>query len=158
MKPGDNIYFFIDRKIYGIGILKDINNECVFNNFLHSSAPVIINHSTITSQCLFDFGKDTPHHRWICLFEPSPFFFTKGIDMDDVLASNPTKFKMLRAFWKLSFLKIDDDENYAYVNSDIKIRKSDNSEVELNNINIMLKREGELYKLGYYAFNDLIGG
>lgn len=113
MKPGDNIYFFIDRKIYGIGILKDINNECVFNNFLHSSAPVIINHSTITSQCLFDFGKDTPHHRWICLFEPSPFFFTKGIDMDDVLASNPTKFKMLRAFWKLSFLKIDDDENKA---------------------------------------------
>ena len=33
--------------------------------------------------------------------------------MDDVLASNPTKFKMLRAFWKLSFLKIDDDENKA---------------------------------------------
>lgn len=33
--------------------------------------------------------------------------------MDDVLASNPSKFKMLRAFWKLSFLKIDDEENKA---------------------------------------------
>ncbi|MCT8977898.1 hypothetical protein N4T77_14960 [Clostridium sp. CX1] len=33
--------------------------------------------------------------------------------MDDVLAYNPLKFKMLRAFSKLSFIKIDDEENKA---------------------------------------------
>ena len=35
--------------------------------------------------------------------------------MDDVLASNPSQFRMLRAFWKLSFIKIDDDENQALI-------------------------------------------
>ncbi|WP_400246667.1 hypothetical protein AB3U99_07445 [Niallia sp. JL1B1071] len=33
--------------------------------------------------------------------------------MDDVLASNPDKFRILRAFWKVSFIKIDDEENKA---------------------------------------------
>lgn len=33
--------------------------------------------------------------------------------MDDVLVSNPSAFKMLRAFWKVSFVKLDDDENQA---------------------------------------------
>ncbi|MBD3276607.1 MAG: DUF91 domain-containing protein [Candidatus Marinimicrobia bacterium] len=33
--------------------------------------------------------------------------------MDDVLNSNPQKFKMLRAFWKVSFLKFGDEENQA---------------------------------------------
>ncbi|WP_115606272.1 hypothetical protein [Clostridium tetani] len=33
--------------------------------------------------------------------------------MDDVLSSNPSKFRMLRAFWKLSFIKIDNEENKA---------------------------------------------
>ncbi|GMQ79339.1 MAG: hypothetical protein BMS9Abin02_1920 [Anaerolineae bacterium] len=34
--------------------------------------------------------------------------------MDDVLSSNPAAFKMLRAFWKLSFIKFDDEENQAF--------------------------------------------
>ncbi|MED5100591.1 hypothetical protein SFC57_06895 [Niallia circulans] len=33
--------------------------------------------------------------------------------MDDVLASNPDKFRILRSFWKLSFIKIADEENKA---------------------------------------------
>jgi hypothetical protein len=37
-----------------------------------------------------------------------------GIDMDDVLSSNPSAFKMLRAFWKVSFIKFDDEENQAF--------------------------------------------
>jgi hypothetical protein len=34
--------------------------------------------------------------------------------MDDVLASRPQAFRMLRAFWKLSFLKFDDEEDQAF--------------------------------------------
>lgn len=75
MKPGDNIYFFIDRKIYGIGVLKNIENECSFNNFPNSSSPILIDYDTLRNHLLFDFGKNSPHHRWICLFEPSPYFF-----------------------------------------------------------------------------------
>lgn len=110
-KPGDNIYFFINRKIYGIGVLKDINGECAFCNFPNSSTPIIEEYNIIKPKILFDFGKNSIQYRWICLFEPSPHFFMAGIDMDDVLSSNPSKFKMLRAFWKLSFIKIDDEEN-----------------------------------------------
>jgi hypothetical protein len=33
--------------------------------------------------------------------------------MDDVLVSNPDAFKMLRAFWKVSFIKFDSEENQA---------------------------------------------
>ncbi|WP_195970882.1 hypothetical protein [Clostridium thermobutyricum] len=113
MNPGDNIYFFINRKIYGIGKLTNINGECAFNNFPNSSAPILINYSEIKSQLLVDFDINSPHHRWICIFEPSPHFFKNGIDIDDILSSNPSKFKMLRAFWRLSFIKIDDEENKA---------------------------------------------
>ncbi|MEG3224408.1 MAG: hypothetical protein BME94_02520 [Methanobacteriales archaeon Met13] len=33
--------------------------------------------------------------------------------MDETLSSNPSKFRNLRAFWKVSFIKIDDEENQA---------------------------------------------
>ncbi|HCW53178.1 MAG TPA: hypothetical protein DG753_05465 [Clostridium sp.] len=57
--------------------------------------------------------------------------------MDDVLSSNPAKFKMLRAFWKLSFVKIDEDENKALKDIILKrneeyIFKNDNNSFEFN--------------------------
>lgn len=113
MKEGDNIYFFIDRKIYGIGVLKNIEDDCKFNNFPNSAAPILTDYETIRPYLLVDFGYDSLQYRWLCTFTPSPFFFRNGVDMDDVLASNPIKFKMLRAFWKLSFIKIDNEENKA---------------------------------------------
>jgi hypothetical protein len=45
---------------------------------------------------------------------PDPYFFKTGIDMDDILSSNPPAFRMLRVFWKLSFIKFDDEENQAF--------------------------------------------
>lgn len=40
MKPGDSIYFFIKRKIYGIGKLIEINSECRFLNYVGADRPV----------------------------------------------------------------------------------------------------------------------
>lgn len=60
------------------------------------------------------------NNRCFCIFEPSPKYFRDGIDMDDVLQSNPSKFRMLRAFWKLSFVKIDDEENLALMDVILK--------------------------------------
>ncbi len=113
MKEGDNIYFFINRKIYGIGRLKNIKNDCKFSNYLDSSKPTNSRYKDIKNELLADFGEESADNRWICIFEPNPYFFIQGVDMDDVLAYNPSKFKMLRAFSKLSFIKIDDEENKA---------------------------------------------
>lgn len=38
MKPGDNVYFFSDRKIYGIGELVAVGPDCKYSNFPDSSA------------------------------------------------------------------------------------------------------------------------
>lgn len=113
MKNGDNIYFFIRRKIYGIGELISVGHDCKFNNYQNASLPTNFNYNTIQPQLLLDWGEGSVNNRWLCTFKPNPYFFKQGVDMDDVLTSNPLKFKMLRAFWKLSFVKIDDEENKA---------------------------------------------
>ena len=38
MKPGDNVYFFSERKIYGIGELVAVGPDCKYSNFPDSSA------------------------------------------------------------------------------------------------------------------------
>lgn len=106
MKPGDHIYFFIDRNIYGIGTLERIKGDCKFKNYPKANNPSGVSKSLL-------LGANSHNQRWLCTFKPDPFFFKLGVDMDDALASNPLKFKMLRAFWKLSFVKVDDDEDQA---------------------------------------------
>lgn len=39
------------------------------------------------------------------------FLFEEGIDTDEILTYKPNTFKMLRAFWKVSFIKLSDEEN-----------------------------------------------
>lgn len=114
MQAGDNIYFFIKRKIYGIGKLVSLQSDCKFFNFPGAGQPQKFDYAQIKSTLLWDEGQYSVDQRCICLFEPDPYFFRDGIDMDDVLASNPFAFKMLRAFWKLSFIKFDDEENQAF--------------------------------------------
>lgn len=114
MKPGDNIYFFSNRRIYGIGELVNIANDCKFANFKDASIPKPFYYDDLKESLLWDEGEYSVNQRWLCTFEPSPHFFKRGVDMDDVLASNPSAFRMLRAFWRVSFIKFDDDENQAF--------------------------------------------
>lgn len=114
MSAGDNIYFFIKRRVYGIGRLVDLENDCKFLNFPHSGNPENFEYEQIREQLLWDEGGHSIGQRWVCIFEPDPYFFLKGVDMDDVLSSNPAAFKMLRALWKLSFIKFDEVENQAF--------------------------------------------
>ncbi|WP_180687928.1 hypothetical protein [Trichococcus shcherbakoviae] len=107
MKPGDNVYFFSDRNLYGIGILKNILDDCKLLNYPNADMPEL-NADDFKKNILEDQA-----NRIICTFEENPHFFKKGVDMDKVLSSNPAAFKMLRAMWKLSFIKIDDHENQA---------------------------------------------
>ena len=114
MQAGDNIYFFIQRKIYGIGKLVNVGGDCRYFNFPGGGTPRSFDYLATRKKLLWDEGEHSINQRCICLFEPDPYFFTLGIDIDDVLASKPAAFKMLRAFWKLSFIKFDDEENQAF--------------------------------------------
>ena len=113
MNPGDNIYFFIQRKIYGIGELVELGPDCKFQNYPEASTPNDYEYTHIKESLLWDEGPASEDQRWICTFKPSPFFFKQGIDMDRVLLSDPEAFRMIRFFWKRSFMKLGDEENQA---------------------------------------------
>lgn len=114
MKTGDNIYFFIKRNIYGIGELVNLSDDCKFSNFPEASEPKAFDYEDKKESLLWDEGDYSINQRWLCVFKPAPHFFSVGIDMDDVLSSNPSAFRMLRALWKVSFMKFDDEENQAF--------------------------------------------
>lgn len=109
MKEGDNVYFLSDRKIYGVGKLINIKEDCKYNNFSKATEFRKIEEHEV-DEYLYKKSLD---FRWICLFKPDPRFFYEGVDMDDVLLYKPNAFKMLRAFQNKSFIKIDDVENMA---------------------------------------------
>ncbi|MGN0721185.1 MAG: hypothetical protein ACI4LZ_04415 [Anaerovoracaceae bacterium] len=113
MKSGDNIYFFIKRKIYGIGVLVDIEGDCKYSSFIESTKPQKIETAAAYKMCEPVVEYMSPENRCFCTFKPSPMFFEEGVDMDEALSSDPQKFRMLRAMWKLSFIKLDDEENKA---------------------------------------------
>ncbi|MGK0554819.1 hypothetical protein [Macrococcus capreoli] len=115
MKEGDNVYFFQNRKIYGIGTLKKIKLDVKLKNFPDSDIPEISFNNVSQSEMVIDLEKDESafSQRFLCTFIGGPEFFLDGVDMDEVLISNPNAFKILRSFEKLSFIKIDDIENKA---------------------------------------------
>ncbi len=109
MKPGDNVYFLSNRKLFGIGVAVRIGPDCKYDNYANASA--LLPNCSITPDRFLT--TNNTEARWVCLFEPSPYFFMKGADMDDVLRFRPYAFKSLRAFEGLTFIKIDDEENQA---------------------------------------------
>ena len=111
MKPGDNIYFFCKRKYYGVGELISVGPDCKYCNFPQASALSAFTYEEIQDKLLVDFGAESYKNRWICTFKGSPYFFENGIDTDEILSYKPNTFKMLRAFWKVSFIKLGDEEN-----------------------------------------------
>lgn len=117
MKPGDHIYFFRKRKIYGVGRLVNLgNHDCKILNFQDADFARYSNEST--EKMIIP----NENIRFICTFKPDPSFFVKGLDMDVVLHSNPSTFRMLRAFWKVSFIKVDEIEDKALF--DILLREN----------------------------------
>lgn len=123
MRPGDNIYFFIKREIFGIGELVAAGPDCKYLNHPLAAKPQSFDYATEKSALLWDQGNVSAEQPWICLFKPAPHFFKSGIDMDDMLSSNPRAFRMLPAFWKVSFVKFDTDENQAFRDALLKLNE-----------------------------------
>ena len=106
MKNGDDIYFFTDRKIYGIGKLVDIAGiDCRFR--VHAKEG--------EGEDLIE-TVDASQHPFVCIFVPAPYFFREGVDMDEVLMFSPEKIKSLRFFSNRTFMKLDDIESDAIKN------------------------------------------
>ncbi|MBS1917920.1 MAG: hypothetical protein JST87_16745 [Bacteroidetes bacterium] len=120
MNQGDNIYFFSKRKIYGIGELTRIHDFVFLQNFPDAIQPNEYQYEDVVDDLLFNFGEESFKNRLICFFRPAPHFFRDGVDMDDVLMSDPSKFKMLRFIQNVSFIKVDDEENQALKNIILK--------------------------------------
>lgn len=106
MKSGDDIFFFTDRKIYGIGKLINIAGiDCRYR--IHSRKDGV--------EDLVE-TKNPTIHQFVCTFVPAPYFFRLGVDMDEVLMFSPEKIRSLRFFSKRSFMKLDDVESDAIKN------------------------------------------
>lgn len=109
MKTGDNVYFLSKRQIYGVGKLVEINGDCKFKNYRDASC--IEEKKDLKDEVVL--VELEPKYRWICFFEPEQRFFSKGVDMDEVLMYKPDSFRVLRSFQDVTFIKIDDEENRA---------------------------------------------
>ncbi len=113
MKTGDNIFFFKDRTIYGIGELVNIAEvDCRYR----------VKPRTEGGESLIEVN-DPISHPFVCTFKPKPYFFKSGVDMDEVLMFNPDIMKSLRFFSKRTFMKLDDFECDAIKN--ILVRKNE---------------------------------
>lgn len=106
MKAGDDIFFFTERKIYGIGrLVKIADTDCRFR----------ISANDFEKPPLTEERKPEIH-KFTCTFEPDPYFFKEGVDMDEVLTFSPEKIKSLRFFSNMTFIKLDDIESEAIKN------------------------------------------
>lgn len=110
MNENDLVFFFIKRKIYGCGKLKSINGDCKFLNYQNADQPAGDTEDNYREH-LLQYGSSK--NRCFCLFEPAPCFFKEGVDMDEVLQSTSCPFHSVRTLWKLSFIKMDDEESDA---------------------------------------------
>ncbi len=128
MKPGDNIYFFCKRKYYGVGELVSVGLDCKYCNYPQASALENFQYDHIKDELLVDFGIESANYRWVCTFKGSPHFFEEGIDTDEILTYKPNTFKMLRAFWKVSFIKLSDEENASLKEIFLLRRQKENRE------------------------------
>ena len=131
MKEGDHIYFFNNRKIYGIGRIIDIKKDCKYLNYLGADDPCSYSKREYNKRIPL-LSDGTPQNRCFCTFEPAPHFFMRSVDMDEALSSNPEKFKILRTMWKVSFIKIDDEEDQAL--QDIILKRNEENLIEGTNI------------------------
>lgn len=158
MKKGDNIYFFHQRKIYGIGKLVDVEGSSIHLNFPEADNPITARFEDVRSQMIINSTEENLNNRFLCTFEGAPFLFKKGVDMDEVLASQPAAFRMLRAFWKLSFIKIDDVENKALFDIILKANEAfinGNTGCFITNNNLH-QRIGRLFSSDYIATSNEI--
>ena len=96
----------------------EVASDCKFLNFPQASQPAIFDYEDSQSTCCGTKGRKVSTSVGCVCFSLA-HFFKNGIDMDDVLA--PTRAALeCCGLWKLSFIKIDDDENQALIDAIVR--------------------------------------
>jgi hypothetical protein len=113
VEEGDAVFFFSKRKIYGIGRMVSVDGACSFVNFPGGSAPSSPSYEEVKGDMLRNQGPESLNQRWLCTFSGDPGIFKTGVDIDDVLSSDPQTFKSLRAMQSVSFARMDDRETQS---------------------------------------------
>lgn len=130
MRPGDLIFFFRGRTIYGVGRLVAMRRgwpSAALANYPGASFPRA-HPSAERAELLYRQHRDEDM-RWVVFFRPDPAFFTRGLDMDEVLQADIRGVvRGLRVFEKRSFIQVEDDE--AQVMADLLLRR--NADVACN--------------------------
>ncbi len=126
MRSGELIFFFRRRLIYGVGRLLgfQVGDEEVvaFENFPGSTLYETDPPEDHTRYLWTEDGEELL--RWVVFFEPCPFFFRSGLDMDEVLQSDVKHVaRTLPAFGGVSFAKMEDDE--AQLILDLLLRQNE---------------------------------
>jgi hypothetical protein len=124
MRPGDLLFFFRERTIYGVGRLVALRRgspTVALANYSGASFP----HAQPPAnrdELLYRQHREEDM-RWIVFFRPDPVFFTRGLDMDEVLQGDIRgAVRGLRVFEKRSFIQVEDDE--AQVMVDLLLRRN----------------------------------
>ena len=110
MKENDFVFFFTDRKIYGVGKLVNIGNDCKYWSYAGASRPQTYSAEEIVESRLTEHIN--PENRCVCFFTPIEYY-PHAVDMDEALTAFPDSFKALRTILGKSFIKLDDEEAMA---------------------------------------------
>jgi len=126
MRPGDLVFFFRRRLIYGVGRLLGFqvgNQEVVaFENFPGSTLYETEPPDAADEYLWQEDGEELL--RWVVLFEHCPHFFKRGLDMDEVLQSDVKHVaRTLPAFGVVAFDKMEDEE--AQLILDLLLRQNE---------------------------------
>ncbi|MBR5995101.1 MAG: hypothetical protein IK026_00745 [Eubacteriaceae bacterium] len=128
MKAGDFVFFFVKRKIYGCGKLVNVGSDCKYLNYTKAGIPKGDQTDSYANTRLIESGNSG--NRCFCTFVPNPAFFKKGIDMDAILQNKDNPFRSVRTLWKLSFIKMDDDESDALFRVLMKVNEDNINNTE----------------------------
>lgn len=124
MRPGDLIFFFRERTIYGVGRLVSMQRgspTAALANYPGASFPRA--HPPDDRTTLLYRQHREEDMRWVVFFRPDPAFFRHGLDMDEVLQGDIRNVvRGLRVFEKRSFIQVEDEE--AQVMVDLLLRRN----------------------------------
>jgi len=124
MQAGDHIYFFSSREVYGIGQLVNVGDDCKYQNYPNSSALKTVDYTDVRESLLWDTGEGSENQRWLCTFEPDPVFFANRVDMDDLLSSDDSAFRVVRTMANRTFIRFDDAEDLAFRSALLRANRS----------------------------------
>ena len=123
VEEGDLVFFFRERNIYGIGLVKGFDTprgrQVVFNIFPQAVIPDSPSYRSEDYLWKEQFDEKLWSEqermgyelRFVFFFDPCPVFFKDGLDMDFVLQSDAKNVaNQIRAFEDRSFIRLEDEE------------------------------------------------